>query len=38
MYQRGIITLDHFKEVQFDPYNFVIEAPSSNRSHKYERK
>ena len=35
-YKNGEITLEQLKEFQFDPINFRLETPSSNRSHLYE--
>ena len=35
-YKKNLITLDELKEFQYNPKNFRIEKPSSNRNHFYE--
>ena len=35
-YKNGDISLDELKEFQFNPENYQLETPSSNRSHLYE--
>ena len=35
-YKNKEITLDELKDFQFNPDNYRLETPSSNRSHKYE--
>ena len=35
-YKNNLITLDELKEFQYNPKNFRIEKPSSNRNHFYE--
>ena len=35
-YKNKEITLDELKDFQFNPDNYRLEIPSSNRSHKYE--
>ena len=37
-YKSGKISLNELKEFQFNPENYQLETPSSNRSHLYEKR